>query len=106
MSMSLGENSGSEIPKAEINVTPLADVMLVLLIIFMITAPLMSHKVKVDLPRADPNTKPAPIEVPPIDLAVEPDGTVYWNDSQISDACTSKLRLIRSARGNIRQTNK
>jgi biopolymer transport protein ExbD len=98
MAMSLGENSGSEIPKAEINVTPLADVMLVLLIIFMITAPLMSHKVKVELPRADPNTKPAAIEVPPIDLAVEPDGTVYWNDSLISDAVLSaKLRAAATS---------
>jgi len=98
MAMSLGENTGSDIPKAEINVTPLADVMLVLLIIFMITAPLMSHKVKVDLPRADPNTKPATIEVPPIDLAIEPDGTVYWNDSLVSDAVLS-ARLRSAAAG-------
>ncbi|WHZ20065.1 MAG: Biopolymer transport protein ExbD/TolR [Rhodanobacteraceae bacterium] len=98
MSMSVGENTGSDIPKAEINVTPLADVMLVLLIIFMITAPLMSHKVKVDLPRADPNTKPATIQVPPIDLAVEPDGTLYWNDSPVSDAVlTARLRAAAAS---------
>jgi biopolymer transport protein ExbD len=96
--MSVGENTGSDIPKAEINVTPLADVMLVLLIIFMITAPLMSHKVKVDLPRADPNTKPATIQVPPIDLAVEPDGTLYWNDSPVSDAVlTARLRAAAAS---------
>jgi biopolymer transport protein ExbD len=89
MAMSVGENTGSDVPRAEINVTPLADVMLVLLIIFMITAPLMSHKVKVELPRANPNTKPAAVEVPPIDLAVETDGTLYWNDNQISDAVFS-----------------
>jgi biopolymer transport protein ExbD len=98
MAMSTGGGNGSEIPKAEINVTPLADVMLVLLIIFMITAPLMTHKVKVDLPRADPNTKPATIDVPPIDLAVEPDGTLYWNDSQVSDAVyTAKLRAAATS---------
>ncbi|MBN8736567.1 MAG: biopolymer transporter ExbD [Xanthomonadales bacterium] len=98
MSMSVGENTGSDIPKAEINVTPLADVMLVLLIIFMITAPLMSHKVKVDLPRADPNTKPTTIQVPPIDLAVEADGTLYWNDSLVSDAVlTARLRAAASS---------
>jgi biopolymer transport protein ExbD len=92
MAMSLG-SGGSEIPKAEINVTPLADVMLVLLIIFMITAPLMSHKIKVELPRADPNTKPTTIQVPPIDLAVETDGTMYWNDGEISEAVfNAKLR--------------
>ena len=96
MAVSLGGDSTG--PMSEINVTPLVDVMLVLLIIFMITAPLMSHKVKVDLPRADPNTKPASIEVPPIDLAVEPDGTVYWNDSLISDAVLSaKLRAAATS---------
>ena len=50
MAFSTGNDSGG--PMAEINVTPLVDVMLVLLIIFMITAPLMSHKVKVELPKA------------------------------------------------------
>lgn len=98
MSMSVGDTSGTEIPKAEINVTPLADVMLVMLIIFMITAPLMSHKVKVDLPRADPATKPTTIQVPPIDLAVEPDGSLYWNDAQVSDALFSaKLRAAAAS---------
>ncbi|HET9819838.1 MAG TPA: biopolymer transporter ExbD [Rhodanobacteraceae bacterium] len=98
MAMSVGDNTGSDIPKAEINVTPLADVMLVLLIIFMITAPLMSHKVKVELPRADPNTKASVIQVPPIDLAVEADGTLYWNDSEISDAVLSaRLRAAATS---------
>lgn len=93
MAMSTGDNTGSDIPKAEINVTPLADVMLVLLIIFMITAPLSSHKVKIELPLANPNTKKTPITVPPIDLAVKPDGSLYWNDSEISEAVLSaKLR--------------
>ncbi len=97
MSMSTGGDPG-EIPKAEINVTPLADVMLVLLIIFMITATLMSHKVKIDLPKANPNTKPAAIEVPPIDLAVEPDGTLYWNDSEVSEAVYSaRLRAAATS---------
>ncbi|HEX7370498.1 MAG TPA: biopolymer transporter ExbD [Rhodanobacteraceae bacterium] len=96
MAMSMG-GSGSEIPGAEINVTPLADVMLVLLIIFMITAPLMSHKIKVDLPKANPHTKPVPADVPPIDLAVESDGTMYWNDSEISEAILSaRLRAAAS----------
>ncbi|HEY4144716.1 biopolymer transporter ExbD, partial [Pinirhizobacter sp.] len=55
MSMSTGGNSGG--PMSEINVTPLVDVMLVLLIIFMITAPLMTHRIKIDLPKANPNVK-------------------------------------------------
>jgi biopolymer transport protein ExbD len=55
MAMSSGGNSGG--PMSEINVTPLVDVMLVLLIIFMITAPLMSHTVTIDLPTANPKSK-------------------------------------------------
>ncbi len=52
-------NTGSQMPTAEINMIPSIDVMLVLLIIFMITAPLMTHSVKVDLPRAS-STTPMP----------------------------------------------
>lgn len=83
MAMSSGGNSGG--PMSEINVTPLVDVMLVLLIIFMITAPLMTHKVQIDLPKANPKVKDeAPAE--PMDLAVKPDGTYYLNDGEITEA--------------------
>ena len=94
--MAFSSNSNAGGPMSEINVTPLVDVMLVLLIIFMITAPLMSHKIKVTLPKADPKQTTEPIKVPPIDLAVEPDGTVYWNDSQLSEA-EYKARLAVTA---------
>lgn len=63
--------------KAEINVVPLVDVMLVLLVIFIITAPLLTHSVKIDLPKASstPNiTKPDHIE-----LAIREDGSLFWN---------------------------
>ena len=59
-------SSGSQAPMAEINVTPLVDVMLVLLIIFIITAPLMTHAVRVELPRATSapsNEKPQTLQV-------------------------------------------
>ena len=62
MAFSSGSGGG---PMADINVTPLVDVMLVLLIIFMITAPLMTHKVVVKLPEATLTTKPI-IKVPPV----------------------------------------
>jgi biopolymer transport protein ExbD len=73
---------------SEINVTPLVDVMLVLLIIFMITAPLMSHRITVTLPTANPKTQDEAPKVEPIDLAIKEDGSMYFNDSQvaISDA--------------------
>ncbi len=94
--MAFSTNTSSGGPMSEINVTPLVDVMLVLLIIFMITAPLMSHRIKVTLPKADPNQKAETIKVAPIDLAVEPDGTVYWNDAQLNEA-EYKARLAVTA---------
>ena len=83
MAFSTGSQSGA--PMSEINVTPLVDVMLVLLIIFMITAPLMSHKVKVELPEANLTNRPekAP-EATPITVAVQEGGQLYWNDEPIS----------------------
>src|SRR6202012_3837707 len=83
MAMSSGGNSGG--PMAEINVTPLVDVMLVLLIIFMITAPLMSHRITVALPTANPKragTEP----VERMDLAVKPDAAMYLNDAEVNEA--------------------
>ncbi|WP_199097784.1 biopolymer transporter ExbD [Dyella sp. ASV21] len=83
MAMSTGGNAGG--PMSEINVTPLVDVMLVLLIIFMITAPLMSHRITVDLPTANPKVSDSePVE--PMDLAVKPDGTMYLSDIEVTEA--------------------
>jgi len=71
---------------ADINVTPLVDVMLVLLIIFMITAPMLSHKIKIDLPQpAPPPVNPPPPPPDPIRLSVQPTGTLYWNDEPITE---------------------
>src|SRR5688572_25352194 len=66
----------------EINMTPLVDVMLVLLIIFIITVPVLTHSVKVDLPRAD-NT-PNELKPETINLAVTADGQIHWNDSIVT----------------------
>lgn len=82
MSMSTGGSGG---PMAEINVTPMVDVMLVLLIIFMITAPLMSHKIRIDLPQANPNVQD--VNPPdPIDLAIRENGELAWNDEPVTEA--------------------
>ena len=67
----------------EINMTPLVDVMLVLLIVFMVTIPVIRHAVKIDLPHASSQkeeTKPAQVTV-----NVEADGTVLWDDTPVSD---------------------
>jgi biopolymer transport protein ExbD len=69
--------SGESAPMAEINMVPLIDVMLVLLVIFIVTAPLLTHAVKVDLPKAtsQPNlTKPDNIQ-----LGIDAKGVLYWN---------------------------
>lgn len=91
MGMSSGDSGNG--PMAEINVTPLVDVMLVLLIIFMITAPLMSHKVQVKLPDAT-----ILIDVEdygrPITLSIKDNGEVFWNDELVSaPMLESKLAL-------------
>lgn len=67
---------------SEINMTPLVDVMLVLLIIFIITVPVLTHSVKVDLPRAD-NT-PEELKAETINLAVNAEGTIFWNETAVS----------------------
>jgi len=65
----------------------------VLLIIFMITAPLMTHKIRIDLPQANPNVIDTP-QPDPIDLAVKAAGDLYWNDELITEAMLSaQLRV-------------
>ena len=92
MAFSSGDTGG---PMATINVTPLVDVMLVLLIIFMITAPLMSHKVKVELPQANlRQLDEKPIVVQPITITVTEAGNLYWNDQPITkDQIESRLSV-------------
>jgi biopolymer transport protein ExbD len=69
---------------SEINVTPLVDVMLVLLIIFMITAPVLAHRLKVDLPQANINP-PTTTPLDPIHLKIDQSGAFYWNDTPIDE---------------------
>lgn len=90
MAFSSGNKNG---PIADINVTPLVDVMLVLLIIFIITTPLLTHKVHVELPKANLNKKDQEDKRPnPITLAVKEDGRLFWNDEPIThDVLTSRL---------------
>ena len=88
MAFSSGSGGG---PMADINVTPLVDVMLVLLIIFMITAPLMTHKIKVELPKASLDVKPKFV-TPPISITVKSNGEIYWGDNKVSqDAFEANL---------------
>ena len=74
--------TGESAPMAEINRVPLIDVMLVLLVIFIITAPLLTHAVKIELPRASS----VPNKTPPenIQLAIRASGQVYWNGQPVA----------------------
>ena len=83
MAFSSGNSAG---PMSEINVTPLVDVMLVLLIIFMITAPILSHKVRIDLPQPSATPRPPDNPVDPIHLQIKQDGSLYWNDTPVDEA--------------------
>jgi biopolymer transport protein ExbD len=79
-----GFDSGNRTaPMAEINTTPLVDVMLVLLIIFIITAPLLTHAVKIDLPEA--TSEPSAEKPETVALAIDADGKLFWNDQPIAE---------------------
>jgi len=82
MAMSVGGGGEGE-PMMEINTTPLIDVMLVLLIMFIITLPVMTHAVKLDMPRPNPNQKPPDVLVEPIRLEIDFDGSIIWNGNQV-----------------------
>ena len=86
MAFSKGSNAGA---MADINVTPLVDVLLVLLIIFMVTMPIQSIPVDVDLPqKTDTPNEPPPNPPDPIKLRIDASGQVFWNDAPVQ---TSEL---------------
>jgi biopolymer transport protein ExbD len=81
-------------PMAEINVTPLVDVMLVLLVIFIITAPLLARALKVDLPQAD--APPAAVQAHTIQLTIDAGGALRWNNEPLA-ASDLAARLASAA---------
>lgn len=76
------DSSGA--PMAEINMVPLIDVMLVLLVIFILTAPLLTHAVKVELPQTSSSQNLAPPER--IEIALTPESEVFWNGDKVDEA--------------------
>ena len=83
MSMAVGERDENE-PMMDMNTTPLIDVMLVLLIMFIITIPIATHAVKVDLPQNSNQSAP-PVEPQKNKLYIDANGNVFWNSVQIDD---------------------
>ena len=96
MAFSSGGGSG---PMAHINVTPLVDVMLVLLIIFMVTAPTLSYPIDIDLPQKSLNPPPQTKEPPePIKLRIDASGQVYWNESPQPVSALRQLMEVEVSR--------
>ena len=88
-----GDNSSGE-PMLDINVTPLIDVMLVLLIMFIITLPVQTHAVKLDLPQDTTNEPPPPILPTKNKVVITAQNQILWNGSQVSP---EQLRLYLDA---------
>jgi biopolymer transport protein ExbD len=84
MGMSIG--GGEDEPMMDINTTPLIDILLVLLIMFIITIPVMTHAVKLDMPRA--SNAPQATQPIVINLEIDFDGTVLWNGTVVPDFAT------------------
>jgi len=95
MSMSIG-GGGEDEPMMEMNMTPLIDVLLVLLVMFIITIPVMTHAVKLDMPRA--NNAPSQATPIVINIEIDFDGTVLWNGSPVTvDALDGYFRREAAA---------
>lgn len=82
-------------PMTEINVVPLVDVMLVLLVIFIITAPLLTHAVRIDLPKA--SSSPENGRAEHIEFAIREDGSFFWNGKKVDPASLPE-RFSREAK--------
>jgi biopolymer transport protein ExbD len=82
MAMSGGKDDGS--PMMEMNTTPLIDVMLVLLIMFIITIPVATHSVDIDLPSPNPLDNPPPVDPIKNKLVLTPENTILWNGTPIT----------------------
>ncbi|WP_340588118.1 ExbD/TolR family protein [Erythrobacter alti] len=82
MAMAGGSDDGS--PMMEMNMTPLIDVLLVLLIMFIITIPVATHAINIDLPAPDPNSNPPEVDPITNKIVLTPDNQILWNGESIT----------------------
>jgi biopolymer transport protein ExbD len=94
--MAFGTQDETDDVMNEINMTPLVDVMLVLLIIFIITVPVMKHSVNVDLPRA--SSQPQETKPETVRLSVDAQGAYYWNESRVQDNDLERMLKAEAAK--------
>lgn len=85
MGMSVG-SGGEGAPMMEMNTTPLIDVLLVLIVMLIVTLPIMTHAVKLDMP--PPDTIPPETEPVLITITIDYDGTIIWNDTTVPNLAT------------------
>jgi biopolymer transport protein ExbD len=96
MAFSSGGGGGA---MADINVTPLVDVLLVLLIIFMVTAPMASMEIKVDLPQQSRTPPEQPKEPPPpVRIRIDESGSLFWDNQPMPKAAVEASMLLEAAR--------
>ena len=88
------DSGGEGEPSAEINMVPFIDVMLVLLVIFMVTAPLLSHSVKIRLPQASSTVDRQPAE--PVRVSIDAAGQVYWGTDPVG-ADSLRMQMVAAA---------
>lgn len=93
--MAMGSLSDEDDFNPEINTTPLVDVMLVLLIIFIMTIPVMNHAVKLDLPRAA--NQPNEVKPETINVSIDAAGQIYWNN-EVLDETQLGLRIADASK--------
>ncbi len=94
--MAFGTQDEADEVMNEINMTPLVDVMLVLLIIFIITIPVMKHAVNIDLPRA--TNQPQETKPETVRLSVDANGSYFWNENRIADADLVPMLKVEAAK--------
>ena len=92
-----GDNRRGE-PMMDINTTPLIDVMLVLLIMFIITIPIQTHAVKLDLPVNQPNQPPPPIDPVKNKVVITAQGQILWNGAPVEPAAAARSISTRRSR--------
>ena len=98
MAMTQGQPGGEDEVMIDINTTPLIDVMLVLLVMLIITVPVQTHSVRLDMPQGNP---PPPLVQPQVvDLDIDFDGTITWNGTVLPDRATLERYLRAAAQQN------
>lgn len=95
MAMNVGSESGDGEVMVEMNTTPLIDVMLVLLVMLIITLPIQTHAVKLDMPR--PNQPPPLIQPTIVTLGIDFDGSITWNGTPVPDMQTLDAYFVQEA---------